>query len=240
MKNHSFLSSKFFCNRIKTQFSQKICILRYDNAKEYTSSSFASYLSNKGIIHQTSCAHIPQQNVVAEHKNRHLLDVVSCLLIHIHVPKHFWSDAVLIANYLINWMLSSALDGAFPHSLLYSSSPLFALPLKVFGCVCYVHNLGLGYDKFDPCSTKCVFLGYFRTQKGYRCYSRILRRYFTSADVTFVESLSYFPVDASFEVSTLEPNVLSVPLAVPYLLSLSCCLHPLLLLSRFINVGHSH
>jgi transposase InsO family protein len=42
---------------------------------EYTSSSFASYLSDKGIIHQILCAHTPQQNGVAERKSRHLLDV---------------------------------------------------------------------------------------------------------------------------------------------------------------------
>jgi hypothetical protein len=38
MKNHSKLFSIFqiFRNRIKTQFSQKIRILRSDNAKEYT------------------------------------------------------------------------------------------------------------------------------------------------------------------------------------------------------------
>ena len=130
-----------------------------------------------------------------------------------HVPKHFWSDAILTANYLINRMSPSVLDGASPHSLLYSSSPPFALPLKVFGCVCYVHNLGLGYDKLDPRFTKCVFLGYSTTQKGYRCSSPVLCRYFTRADVTFVESLSYFPVDAS----SLEPNVSSVPQPVPYL-----------------------
>jgi transposase InsO family protein len=194
MKNHSKLFSIFqiFCNRIKTQFSQKIRILRSDNAKEYTSSSFASYLSDKVIIHQTSCAHTPQQNGSDERKNHHLLDVVCFLLIHMHVPKHFWSDVVLIANYLINQMHSSVLDGASPHSLLYSSSPPFALPLKVFGCVCYVHNLGPGYDKLDPCSTKCVFLGYSTTQKGYHWYSHVLRYYFTSANVTFVESLPIF------------------------------------------------
>jgi hypothetical protein len=219
MKNRSELFSIFqiFRDMIKTQFSQKIRILHSDNAKEYTSSSFASYLSAKCIIHQTSCVHTPQQNGVAEHKNRHLLDVMRCLLIHIHVPKHFWSDAVLTANYHINRMSSSVLDGASPHSLLYSSSPPFALPLKVFGCVCYVHNLGPGYDKLDPRSTKCVFLGYSTTQKGYRCYSPVLRRYFTSVDVTFVESLSYFLVDVSSKVSTLEPNVLSVLLPIPSL-----------------------
>ena len=70
---------QIFHNRIKTQFSQKIRILRSDNAKEYISSSFTSYLSHKGIIHQTLCAHTPQQNGVAKRKNRHLLDVVRCL-----------------------------------------------------------------------------------------------------------------------------------------------------------------
>jgi hypothetical protein len=219
IKNRSELFSIFqiFHNRIKTQFSQKNRILCSDSAKEYTSSSFASYLSDKGIIHQTSCAHTIQQNGVAKSKNLHLLDVVRCLLIHMHVPKHFWSDVVLTANYLINRMPSSVLDGASPHSLLYSSSPPFALPLKVFGCICDVHNLGPGYDKLDSRSTECVFLGYSTTQKGYCCSSPVLCRYFTRADVTFVESFSYFPVDASSEVSTLEPNVSSVLLLVPYL-----------------------
>ena len=88
MKNLSKLFSIFqiFHNMIKTQFSRKIHILHYDNAKEYTSSSFASYLSHKGIIHQTSCAYTPQQNGVVEYKNRHLLDVVRCPLIHMYVP----------------------------------------------------------------------------------------------------------------------------------------------------------
>ena len=114
-------------------------------------------------------------------------------------------------------MPSSILDGASPHSHLYSSSPPFALLLKVFGCVCYVHNLGPDYDKLEPCSTKCVFLGYSTTHKGYRCLSPALHRYFISADVMFVESVSYFPIDVSSEASTFKPNVSFVPLPVPYL-----------------------
>jgi transposase InsO family protein len=145
MKNRSELFSIFqiFRNMIKTQFAHKIHILRSDNAKEYMSHSFASYLSNKGIIHQTSCAHTPQQNGVAERKNRHLLDVARCLLSQMHVPKQFWTEVVLTACYLINRMPSSVLEGASPHSLLYPSSSPFSLPLKVFGCVCYVLALVL-------------------------------------------------------------------------------------------------
>ena len=58
--------------------------------------------------------------------------------------------------------------------------------------MCYVHILGPRSDKLDPRSIKCVFLGYSRTQKGYRYYSPTLQRHFISADVTFDESQSYF------------------------------------------------
>jgi hypothetical protein len=219
MKNRSKLFSIFqtFRNMIKTRFAQKIRILRSDNAKEYISRSFDSYLSDKGIIHQTLCAHTPQQNGVAERKNRHLLDAAHCLLSHMHVPKQFWTDAILTACYLVNRMPSSVLEGTSPHSLLYPSSSPFSLPLKVFGCVCHVHNLGPGFDKLDPHATKCVFLGYSTTQKGCRCYSPVLRHYFTCTDVTFDESLPYFPLITSLNDSSLAPAAASILLPIPIL-----------------------
>jgi hypothetical protein len=126
-------------------------------------------------------------------------------------------------------MLSSVLDGAFPHSLLYPSSSPFSLPLKVFGRVCYVHNLGSWFDKLDPLATKCVFLEYSTIQKGYCCYSPVLRCYFTSADATFVESLLYFPAATSLGGSSLEPDVESLPLLIFLLSELDSPSPPVLL-----------
>ena len=66
------------------------------------------------------------------------------------------------------------------------------LELKVFGCTAFVHNLDPNRSKLEPCSHKCVFLGYSITQKGYRCYSPENRKYFVSRDVIFFEDEQYF------------------------------------------------
>ena len=82
-------------------------------------------------------------------------------------------------------MPSSVLRGGIPHSILYPNKPLFVLPPRVFGCVAFVHNLTPGLDKLAPRATKCVFVGYSRTQKGHKCWNPQGCRYVVSADVTF-------------------------------------------------------
>jgi len=136
--------------------------LRSDNAKDYfaVASSFQPFLDSHGIIHQTSYSNTPQQNGVAECKNRHLLDIVRCLLFHMHLSKTFWGHAVLTACFLINRLPTSVLQGETPFSILHPNRRPFALPLRVFGCVCFIHSLTPGLDKLAPYATKCVFVGY--------------------------------------------------------------------------------
>jgi len=47
-------------------------------------------------------------------------------------------------------------------------------------------------DKLFARALKCVFLGYSRLQKGYRCYSPETKKYYMSANVTFFEQTPYF------------------------------------------------
>lgn len=108
------------------------------------------------------------------------------------VPKIFWVDVVSTACYLINCMPSSILNGKVPHSILYPSQSLFPLSPLAFGCTCFVHDIRPHVSKLDPKSPKCVFLGYSRQQKGYRCSSFDLGRYIVSTDVTFFESDVFF------------------------------------------------
>ncbi|RVW51844.1 Retrovirus-related Pol polyprotein from transposon TNT 1-94 [Vitis vinifera] len=146
-----------------------------------------------------------------------LVETARTLLLHSHVPFRFWGDAVLTACYLINRMPSSVLHDQIPHSLLFPDQPLYFLPPRVFGCTCFVHILTPGQDKLSAKAMKCLFLGYSRLQKGYRCYSLETHRYFISADVTFFEDSPFFSTTSeSLPVSEVLPiPIVSPPEAMP-------------------------
>ena len=173
MKTRTELFSIFqkFHVKVRTQFNTSICILQSDNVKEYLSGPFSSFMSSHGILHQSSCAYTPQQNGVTEHKNRHLVETARTLPLHHKVPQRFWGDATLATCYLVNRMSSSVLYDQISYSILFPKQPLFCLPPRVFGCVCFVHIFTPGQDELSAKATKCVFLGYSRLQRGYRSYS---------------------------------------------------------------------
>ena len=199
MKTRAELFSIFqnFHAEIRTQYNTSICILRSNNAKEYF--SIPSFMSSHGILHQSSCAYTPQQNGVAEHNNRHLIEKTRTLLLYHKIPQRFLGDAILSACYLIH------------HSVLLPNQPLFCFPSHVFGYVYFVHILTPEQNKLSAKATKCVFLGYSRLQRGYRCYSPDIDRYFIPTDVTFFGYSSFF----SSATRPPVPDILSIPLVLP-------------------------
>ena len=86
-----------FLQMIKTQFHTVVRTIRSDNGGEYISNDFCSQLNQLGILQQLTCAYTPEQNGVAERKNRHIMSIVRCLLRGMHVPKSYWHMAVLTA-----------------------------------------------------------------------------------------------------------------------------------------------
>ncbi|RVX06283.1 Retrovirus-related Pol polyprotein from transposon TNT 1-94 [Vitis vinifera] len=183
---------------VQNQFNSKIQVLKSDNAKEYFTSSLSTYLQNHGIIHISSCVDTPQQNGVAERKNRHLLEVARCLMFFSNVPNYFWGEAILTATYLINRMPSRVLTFQSPRQLLLKKFPHTRaassdLPFKVFGCTAFVHVYPQNRSKFAPRANKCIFLGYSPTQKGYKCYSPTNKKFYTTMDVSFFEHVFFYP-----------------------------------------------
>ena len=108
-----------------------------------------------------------------------------------HVLKYFWADAVSTAWFLINRMPSSVLNWVTPFQTFFPHKSLFPIEPQVFGCSCFFWDVHPHVSKFDSKSLKCIFFGYFRVQKGYRCYCLTLRHYFVSIDVTFFETTPF-------------------------------------------------
>ncbi|KAI5321564.1 hypothetical protein L3X38_030635 [Prunus dulcis] len=104
---------------VETQFHTRIQVLRSDNGGEFLNHDLNQFLQDHDIIHQCSSPYTPQQNGVAERKNRHLLEVVRAYLFGANMPRSFWGEAVLSAAYLINRIPSSILNFQTPLQTLY-------------------------------------------------------------------------------------------------------------------------
>ena len=88
-------------------------------------------------------------------------------------------------------MPSSVLNWATPYHQLFPNNSLFPIDPKVFGCTCFVRDVRPQVSKLNPKSLKCIFVGYFRVQKGYRCYCLTLRRYFAYTNVAFFDTTPF-------------------------------------------------
>jgi hypothetical protein len=135
--------------------------LRSDNGGEHTSLKFKAFCKEHGIKRELSCPRTPQQNGVAERKNRTLCEGAKAMRLGADLPKPFWGDALICANYVCNRWPSAVLDGKTPFEALFGRRPSVK-HLKTFGCICYVNVTLDDRAKDDPFSKKGIFIGYCR------------------------------------------------------------------------------
>ncbi|GJZ57138.1 ribonuclease H-like domain-containing protein [Tanacetum coccineum] len=108
--------------------------------------------SSLGIIHQTSFAYSPHQNVVDERKHRHLLNVARSLLFQSGIHLKMWIECILTVVHLINKLPSSVLNGKSPFELVYGLKPILS-HLRNFGWLCFSSVLN-NSDKFSARDVK--------------------------------------------------------------------------------------
>lgn len=73
----------FFCKEdFYFLFFISVYLAQNNTYSVFEKTSFASYIFDRGIVHQTIYAYTPQQNGVVECKNRQLLDVAQDFLFH--------------------------------------------------------------------------------------------------------------------------------------------------------------
>ena len=85
-KDQTFGYFKNFKELIETETRHKLRNLRTDRGVEFMSHEFLAYYQQNGIKHRLSQARTPQQNGVAERRNRTIIERARSMAVEAHIP----------------------------------------------------------------------------------------------------------------------------------------------------------
>ena len=128
----------------------RIKMLQPDNGKEYINREFDTYLKTQGIKRRLTVPYTPQQNGIAERKNRMLVEMARCMMRQAGSPPAYWAEAINTACYLGNRCTTSALKGGIPFKLWRNKTPTVNY-IKVFGSKVYVLDKNPQKGKLGNC-----------------------------------------------------------------------------------------
>jgi hypothetical protein len=165
---------------------RKIKILRSDNGGEYTSNEFGRFCRDVEIKRELTTPYNPQQNGVAERKNRTIMEAVKTMIHDQDLPMHLWDEAARTTIYVQNRLSHSALGFKTPEEMFTGKKPEVS-HLKIFGCPVFVHIPKEKRTKLDPSGKKGIFVGYCEVSKAFRIYIPGYHHIEISRDVTFDE-----------------------------------------------------
>ena len=113
-KSETFDRFKEFKTLIENQTGIHIRILRSDNRGEYESNEFDDFCREAGIKKELTVPCNPQQNGVAERKNRTICEVAKAILTDLELPLSLWAEVACTAVYIQN---------KIPHAILGEKTP---------------------------------------------------------------------------------------------------------------------
>ncbi|GJU26837.1 retrovirus-related pol polyprotein from transposon TNT 1-94 [Tanacetum coccineum] len=147
--------------RVENQNDIKVKQLRTDNGTEFRNSILVNFCDEKGISQNLSSLYTPEQNGVAERKNRTIIEAARTMFSGSVFLKQYWTE-VRIPN--IDF-------------------------LHVFGCLVYIHNHKDHLGKFDEKVDDVYFLGYSLVSKDFRVFNTKTQQTEETYHITFDESI---------------------------------------------------
>ncbi|GKB66067.1 putative ribonuclease H-like domain-containing protein [Tanacetum coccineum] len=147
-KDETFYILRDFITFVENQLTKKVKAIRCDNGTEFKNSNLIELCGSKGIKRDYSVARTPQQNRVAERKNRTLIEAARTMLADSKLPTMFWTEAVSTACYVLNRVLVTKPHNKTPYELLSGKVPNIS-HLKPFGCHVTILNTSDHLGKYD-------------------------------------------------------------------------------------------
>nr|GEY56907.1 ribonuclease H-like domain-containing protein [Tanacetum cinerariifolium] len=137
-----------FITEIENMKDLKVKIIRCDNGGEFRNKEMNDFCSRKGIKREFSNARTPQQNGVAERRNRTVIEVARIMLADAKLSVTFWAEAVNTACYVQNRVFVNKSQNKTPYELFNGRTPAIGF-LKPFGCHVMILNTLDHLGKFE-------------------------------------------------------------------------------------------
>ncbi|KAI3776002.1 hypothetical protein L1987_45762 [Smallanthus sonchifolius] len=178
-----FLSSKaettelvqYLILGLENLFNLMVRRIRSDNGSEFKNSKMGLFCLQKGIHHEFSAPYVPQQNGVAERKNRTFVETARTMLADSMLPVTFWAEAVNTACHVLNRVLTVKRHNKTCYELLNNrkSNLDYLLP---FGNPCTLLKVRDVPTKFSAKAIEGIFLGYVPNSTTKRVFNKETRQ----------------------------------------------------------------
>jgi hypothetical protein len=187
-------------------------VLRSNNGEEFTDGEFKEFCREVGIKRELSTPYNPQQNGVAERKNRSVMEAVQAMIHDLDLSMYLWAEVARTVVYVQNRSPHKVLENKTLEEVFSGKVPEVS-HLRIFGCPVYIHIPKDKRTKFDPSGKKGIFFGYSETSKAYRVYVPGYKKVEISRDVIFDEDASFCKSKRNHvdEVHDEEPTASKVP-----------------------------
>ncbi|GKB33628.1 putative ribonuclease H-like domain-containing protein [Tanacetum coccineum] len=165
----------------------RVKVIRCDNGTEFKNRVMNQFYEMKGIKREFSVARTPQQNGVAERKNRTLIEAARTMLAGLKLPTTFWAKVVNTACYVQNRVLVIKPHNKTPYKLFLGRKPALNF-MRPFGCPVTILNTIDHLGKFDGKADERFFVGYSTNSKAFRVFNSRTRIVEENVHVQFSEN----------------------------------------------------
>ncbi|GJX52396.1 putative ribonuclease H-like domain-containing protein, partial [Tanacetum coccineum] len=176
---------KTFITGIENLIDLRVKVIRCDNGTEFKNRVMNQFCEMKGIKREFSVARTPQQNGVAERKNRTLIEAARTMLADSKLPTTFWAEAVNTACYVQNRVLVIKPHNKTPYKLFLGRKPALNF-MRPFGCPITILNTIDHLGKFDGKADEGFFVGYSTNSKAFRVFNSRTRIVEENLHVQFI------------------------------------------------------
>ncbi|GKA60049.1 putative ribonuclease H-like domain-containing protein [Tanacetum coccineum] len=204
---------KSFITEVENLVDKKVKIIRCDNGTEFKNRVMSEFCEKKGIKKEFSVARTPQQNGVAERRNRTLIEAARTMLADSKLPTTFWAEAVNTACYVQNRVLVVKPHNKTPYELFRGRTPALSF-MRPFGCHVTILNTLDYLGKFDGKSDEGFFVGYSMNSKAFRVYNIRTRKVEENLHIRFLEDKPIIAGDGPkwlFDIDVLTKSMNYVP-----------------------------